>query len=67
MNRFLIPLVVVLFLAQSLHGQNTEGRWTIGVRGGGNVWFNDLSDVKVGPGGELEIGYEFPNLSLWAY
>jgi len=57
MNKLLIPLAAMFLLAQTLLGQNTQGRWTIGVRGGGNLWFNDLSDVKVGPGAELEIGY----------
>lgn len=54
-----------LLLAASLSAQSIDGKWTIGVRGGGNLWVNDLNDLKIGPGAELEIGYGLnPNLSL---
>jgi outer membrane protein OmpA-like peptidoglycan-associated protein len=57
MKNVITFLLLVFLLTSSLFSQNTDGRWTISLRGGGNVWFNDLSDLKAGPGGELEIGY----------
>lgn len=57
MNKAIVCLVLPLLMAGSLSGQNLDGRWIIGVRGGGNLWINDLSDRKLGPGAELEIGY----------
>jgi outer membrane protein OmpA-like peptidoglycan-associated protein len=38
---------------------NRDGRWSIGVRGGGNMWFNDFNKRKVSGGGELYIRYAF--------
>jgi outer membrane protein OmpA-like peptidoglycan-associated protein len=52
-----VPLILIIVLAQVLQAQNIDGRWTIGPRGGVNVWVNSLSDIKPGPGAELEIGY----------
>jgi outer membrane protein OmpA-like peptidoglycan-associated protein len=57
MSKVTISLLAVVFLLQSGFSQNIDGRWTIGPRGGANFWFNTLSDQKVGPGAELEIGY----------
>ena len=50
-------LLLVLLPAGSLLSQNLDGRWIIGLRGGGNLWVNDLSTLNGGPGAELEIGY----------
>ena len=57
MYRFVSVLVLVVLSAQGLPAQNIDGKWMVGVRGGGNLWVNDLSDRKIGPGGELEISY----------
>ncbi len=57
MLRFAIPLFLIAFLAEVLPAQNIDGRWTIGPRGGVNLWVNSLSEIKPGPGAELEIGY----------
>jgi outer membrane protein OmpA-like peptidoglycan-associated protein len=57
MKKVTLFLILILALTELSQGQNIDGRWTIGVRGGANMWFNDLSDQKVGPGGELEIAY----------
>ena len=57
MKRFTIPLLLLLVAVHVAPAQNIDGRWTIGPRGGGNVWINSLSDLKFGPGAELEVGY----------
>ncbi len=45
--------------------QNTMGRWSLGIRGGGNLWLNDFEKHKIGPGGDLVLNYGFsPYFSL---
>jgi outer membrane protein OmpA-like peptidoglycan-associated protein len=46
-----------LLLVGGACAQNVEGRWAIGVLGGGNVWVNDLSQMKFGLGGLLNVRY----------
>ena len=50
-------LSAILVPADSGFAQKTEGRWVLGLHGGGNVWINDYSDMIVGPGGELMLRY----------
>lgn len=44
-------------LTGGMHAQNTAGRWSVGLSGGVNYWVNDLNQLKIGPGGELNIRY----------
>ena len=37
-----------LLLLGGANAQNVDGRWAIGVLGGGNFWFNDLNQMKIG-------------------
>ena len=50
-------LILITLVTQVLPAQNIDGRWTIGPRGGVNLWVNSLSERKPGPGAELEVGY----------
>ncbi len=38
---------------------NRSGRWSIGVRGGGNIWFNDFDTRKLSGSGEAFVRYAF--------
>jgi outer membrane protein OmpA-like peptidoglycan-associated protein len=59
-----IVLCVMLLVSLSA-AQSVSGRWAIGVLGGGNVWINDLNELKFGPGGSLTVRYNFtPMFSL---
>lgn len=51
--------VILLFslVTQSGWGQNIDGKWSLGFRGGANLWVNEMKDRKVGPGGELSLTY----------
>jgi outer membrane protein OmpA-like peptidoglycan-associated protein len=53
---FAIVLASAVFLNRG-SAQGTEGRWAIGLHGGANLWMNDYSQHKVGPGGELMLRY----------
>src|SRR5713101_5704838 len=57
MKKLSCVLTLLLLATQGLWAQHTDGKWMIGVRGGGNLWVNDLSEKKFGSGGELEISY----------
>ena len=50
-------LVCLVLLSGSAYPQVTEGRWSLGVRGGGNVWIDDFNKRKFGPDGELQLRY----------
>ena len=52
----LILLNAMLF-SGTMHAQTTEGKWSLGLRGGGNMWFNDFSERKIGLEGELQLRY----------
>ncbi len=57
MNKVIASLLLLLLQAGTLLPQSLDGRWIISTRGGGNLWVNDLSNLKLGPGAELEVGY----------
>jgi outer membrane protein OmpA-like peptidoglycan-associated protein len=38
-------------------GQNTVGRWVLGMHGGLNYYLSDYDSKKIGPGGEIAIRY----------
>ena len=61
MHRLFILLLGVslcaLLLLEGAAAQNVDGRWALGVLGGGNIWVNDLSQKKIGLGGLLSIRY----------
>lgn len=52
----LLAFFSMLFPYKS-HGQNTEGRWSLGLHGGASVWFNDFNKRKVGPSGDMYLRY----------
>ena len=45
--------------AQPVSSFNRDGRWSFGVRGGGNMWFNDFDKRKIAGGGDLYVRYAF--------
>ncbi len=47
----------LVMLAGRTSAQQTEGRWAIGLSGGVNMWFNDLNERKIGPGGAVSLRY----------
>lgn len=49
-------LLSTVFVGSGL-AQGTEGRWTLGLHGGANIWINDYGKRLVGPGGELMLRY----------
>jgi outer membrane protein OmpA-like peptidoglycan-associated protein len=61
MQRLLQMMAGLLVLAVPFAGealsQSAEGRWLIGLRGGGNLWVSDFDQLKVGVGGEAEFRY----------
>ena len=44
-------------LHQPVKAQITEGRWSLGLEGSGNMWVNDLNQQKIGAGGDVVIRY----------
>ena len=68
MNKpFCVVLLVAscLFLSREASAQNTMGRWSLGIRGGSNIWLNDYETKKFGVGGDLLLKYGFtPSFSL---
>jgi len=59
MRTFVLSLLVLSLMTVSERAlaQNTEGRWSLGFRGGANMWVNDFNKRIVGPGGELMLRY----------
>ena len=57
MKRLFTTLVLLALFVPFIHAQNIDGKWGLGVRGGGNWWINDYNKRKVGPGGELLLRY----------
>jgi len=60
-RRKLIGAFILMIFSAVLHNvgfsQHPEGRWIIGIRGGGNLWLNDLNQRKFGFGGEAIVRY----------
>ncbi|MBI5474344.1 MAG: OmpA family protein [Ignavibacteriae bacterium] len=53
---------VQLLVAQTSQPAQTfhrDGKWSLGMRGGGNVWFNDFDTRKLSGGGEVYLRYGF--------
>ena len=51
MNKSLCTFLLVascLFITREAAAQNTMGRWSLGFRGGSNIWFNDYETKKYG-------------------
>ena len=61
LNGLLVLLCVVCFTTV-LKAQNIEGKWSIGLRGGANMWINDLNERKIGHDGEFQLRY---GVSRW--
>ncbi|MGB6032800.1 MAG: hypothetical protein WBH55_08185, partial [Bacteroidota bacterium] len=55
--KFVATIMLLLFAYQLAPAQNTDGRITIGFRGGANMWFNDYKDRKIGHGGDIVFRY----------
>jgi outer membrane protein OmpA-like peptidoglycan-associated protein len=57
-NRHVVNFLICfgLFTCAAL-AQNEVGRWTIGGRGGANVWISDYNQDKIGDGGEIMLRY----------
>jgi len=68
MKRYLIlSIIPLLQMTNNPHvsAQTIEGRWSLGVRGGINLYSNDLDRSKLGPGIETSVRYGlFRRLSL---
>jgi outer membrane protein OmpA-like peptidoglycan-associated protein len=50
-------LVCMLVLSGIAYSQVTEGRWSLGLRSGGNTWIDDFNKRKFGPDGEIDLRY----------
>ena len=50
-------LLCTLVLSGSAGAQNTNGRWSLGFRGGANMWVNDFNERVVGPDAEVQLRY----------
>jgi outer membrane protein OmpA-like peptidoglycan-associated protein len=67
MKNFFSGLLLLALVAQVSFGQsaateissafNRDGRWSLGFRGGANLWFNDFDTRKISAGGELYLRY----------
>ncbi len=58
--RTLVVFLVVLFsllVSEKTLAQNPNGGWSLGFRGGTNLWVNDFNKRIVGPGGEIMARY----------
>ncbi len=56
--KYILTCVALLALCVSIAGaQNLDGKWVLGVRGGGNLWVNDLNNRLFGPGVDLTLRY----------
>lgn len=54
---FVLAIVSVCLIARTTMAQTTGGRWSIGIHGGANIWFNDMNQRKVGEGAEMFLRY----------
>lgn len=52
-NRAAAILFGVILLTQAVEGQNTSGRWALGVGTEANLWLNDMSKPKPGFGADV--------------
>ncbi len=50
-------LIHAFLFSSTVYSQTTDGKWSLGLRGGGSVWFNDFSERKIGHEGELQLRY----------
>ncbi|MCZ6775014.1 MAG: OmpA family protein [Ignavibacteria bacterium] len=59
MRKSLVVVVVMCSIGLSSVGfaQSTYGRWSLGAQGGLNLWFNDLNERTIGPGGTISLRY----------
>ncbi len=57
MKRLSTALAVLALAIPIVQAQNIDGKWGLGIRGGGNFWINDYNKRKVGPGAELLLHY----------
>jgi outer membrane protein OmpA-like peptidoglycan-associated protein len=60
MKRLTLCFALLLLAALPLReasAQNTQGRWSLGLRGGPNMWLNDFETRKIGVGGDLVVKY----------
>jgi outer membrane protein OmpA-like peptidoglycan-associated protein len=61
MRKLLVALTVLLvsplLTTQIGLSQSTQGRWALGLYGGGNLWLNDLNNLKIGSGGDVVLRY----------
>lgn len=59
-KRTMLALAIVMIscaFTSSVIAQESEGRWVIGFKGGGNMWLNDYSERIVAPGGDMTLRY----------
>jgi outer membrane protein OmpA-like peptidoglycan-associated protein/opacity protein-like surface antigen len=57
MKRLFITFALLALATPFVSAQNIDGKWGLGIRGGGNLWINDYNQRKVGPGVELLLRY----------
>jgi outer membrane protein OmpA-like peptidoglycan-associated protein len=61
MRRNLFPVALLGILIALAHdaavAQSPEGRWSVGLSGGGNVWIADYNTLKIGAGGSIALRY----------
>lgn len=66
MHKFVLTASLVVFVTISAFAQTSrDGTWSLGLRGGANMWFNDFDTRKISGGGDLFVRYSFSsNFSL---
>jgi outer membrane protein OmpA-like peptidoglycan-associated protein len=61
MNNLRFPVIGLAFLVvgvlQSGFSQVAGSKWSMGLRGGGNMWINSMNQQKIGFGGDLFVRY----------
>jgi outer membrane protein OmpA-like peptidoglycan-associated protein len=57
MKRLFTTMLLLVLAVPFARTQNIDGKWGLGIRGGGNWWINDYNQRKFGPGGEILLRY----------
>jgi outer membrane protein OmpA-like peptidoglycan-associated protein len=56
-KNLVVVILCVICLSKLSFAQSTQDKWSLGVQGGVNLWFNDLNGRVVGPGTSISLRY----------
>lgn len=60
LGQIILILVTISLLPLNMgYAQETEGRWSFGIHGGANIWYNEYNKRVVGEGGEIIARFGF--------